>query len=78
MRPPLFFCAHFTYDLDKADNRLYRENVATSAKDEFYMYDRLNRLTSADRGDLNANKDGLDGAAVMYQDWDLDKLGNWE
>lgn len=69
---------HFTYGLDSATNRLYRENVVTSGKDEFYMYDTLNRLTSADRGDLNVNKDGLDGAAVKYQDWDLDNLGNWD
>ena len=69
---------NFTYGLDNSDNRLYRDNIATTGKDEFYMYDTLNRLTSADRGDLNGNKDGLSGAAVKYQDWQLDKVGNWD
>ena len=68
---------NYTYGLDKDDNRQYRENLLVSGKDEFYMYDTLNRLTSFDRGDLNGNKDGLSGAAVAYQDWDLDKVGNW-
>ncbi len=68
----------FTYGLDDRGNRLYRENNITSAKDELYKYDTLNRLTSADRGDLDGPKTGLSGAAVKYQDWDLDKVGNWE
>jgi len=67
----------FTYGLDKGDNRLYKKNMLAGAKDELYAIDTLNRLTSFDRGDLNANKDGLTGAAVKYQDWTLDKVGNW-
>jgi RHS repeat-associated protein len=51
--------------------------MLAGAKDELYGVDTLNRLTSFDRGDLNANKDGLTGAAVKYQDWTLDKVGNW-
>jgi len=51
--------------------------MLVGAKDELYGVDTLNRLTLFDRGDLNANKNGLTGAAVKYQDWTLDKVGNW-
>ena len=48
----------------------------TSGKDELYSYDTLNRLTAWDRGDLDEPKTGLTGAAVKYQDWALDRVGN--
>ena len=51
--------------------------MLAGAKDELCAVDTLNHLTLFDRGDLNANKDGLTGAAVRYQDWTLDKVGNW-
>ena len=67
----------FTYGYDRASNRLYREHTGASGLDEFYTYDDMNRLATAERGDLNANKDAITGTAAWEEDWSLDMTGNW-
>ena len=44
---------------------------------KFYTYDDMNRLATADRGDLNANKDAITGTPAWEEDWSLDMTGNW-
>ena len=68
----------YTYGYDRASNRTYRENTIASAKDEFYTYDAINRLTTFDRGDLNAGKTAISGTPVREEDWGLDMTGNWK
>jgi len=71
----------FKYGYDRASNRVWKENVvaANNGKDfdEFYTYDGMHRLKTFDRGDLNANKDGISGTPGREQDWGLDATGNW-
>ncbi len=67
----------YTYGYDRASNRLYRENATASGKDEFYTYDRVNRLVNSDRGDLNVGKTAISGIPVREEDWGLDMTGNW-
>ncbi len=66
----------YTYGDDRASNRLYRENTLTSGRDELYGYDQVNRLIAFQRGELNANKDGISGTAAKQEDWGLDMTGN--
>ncbi len=71
----------FNYGYDNAGNRFWRQ-VAVSGqgdKSEFYTYDRLNRLVSAERGTLvgtSPNFTGVTGKNRAH-DWTLDHLGNW-
>ncbi|TVS17111.1 MAG: hypothetical protein EA424_13360, partial [Planctomycetaceae bacterium] len=67
----------YTYDYDRASNRPYRENALASGRDELYGYDKVDRLVGFQRGELNANQDGITGTAVRAEDWDLDMTGNW-
>lgn len=67
---------------DRNSNRLYRENTVATANttnfDEFYTYDGLNRLVTADRGTLDGGKTGLvSNSRTFKQNWSLDPLGNW-
>ena len=48
-----------------------------STFDEYYQYDRLNRLRLMQRGTLNGTKTGVSGTPTKEQDWTLDKTGNW-
>jgi RHS repeat-associated protein len=72
----------FRYGYDKNSNRLWKENVVSGELetpkhlDELYAYDKLNRLTAADRGHLNANKDAVT-STNFRQAWTLDDVGNW-
>ncbi len=56
---------HYSYTYDRAGNRTSRNNELHSAFDEDYTYDRLDRLTAADRAD------------AFDQSWGLDGLGNF-
>jgi RHS repeat-associated protein len=67
----------FAYGYDRASNRLYRDHLVTSGRDEFYTYDGVQRLATMDRGDLNANKDAISGTPGKEEDWTLDMTGNW-
>ncbi len=71
---------HYNYGYDRSSNRKWRENTLTSGKDEYFTYDRLNRLTSTDRGDLTGtypNYTGISGTPAAERDYTLDALGNW-
>jgi len=66
---------------DRNSNRLYRENTETTDKDELYAYDRLNRLTTWHRGNLNGTKDEIpttESNRVRGQAWGLSPTGNWD
>ena len=67
----------YAYGYDRNSSRTWKENVVVSEKDELYAYDNLNRLTSSQRGTLNANKDEITGTPAREQDWTLDPVGNW-
>ena len=71
----------YQYGHDRNGNRLYEENLLESSLSELYHdgsgYDKLDRLTTFERGTLNANKDDLTGTADRGQYWTLDALGNW-
>ena len=61
---------------------LHRELWATAMIDVsdvsvLYAADGLNRLSDFDRGDLNANKDGI-ATLSFAQEWSLKALGNWD
>ncbi len=48
--------------------------------DEYYTYDRLNRLTGMTRGDLDGtypNYTGIAGGPTALRTYSLDSLGNW-
>jgi YD repeat-containing protein len=67
----------YTYGYDRASNRLYRENTLTAGADQWYGYDEVNRLIAFQRGELNANQDGIIGTPAREEDWSLDMSGNW-
>jgi len=66
---------------DRASNRLYREDPVADANnvdlDEYYTYDEMYQLVNLDRGDLNANKDGITGTPDSEEEWTFDATGNW-
>ncbi len=70
------------HGFDRASNRLYRGDPVAAVNgqnfDELYTYDGINQLTDFDRGNLNANQDGLVAASMNFaQEWSLDPTGNW-
>jgi len=73
----------YTYGYDRASNRLYRENTGLSGKDEFYTYDGMNQLESAQRGDLTGSPPTGVTSKSFAQQWKtdqgagLDPTGNW-
>ena len=76
--------AHHAHAYDRASNRLYREDLASSGSmgghhDEHYAYDQFNRLRSHERGELNQDKDGIvSSSRLLHEDWvNMDGLGNW-
>ncbi|MFO0425215.1 MAG: RHS repeat domain-containing protein, partial [Planctomyces sp.] len=72
--------ARYLYGYDFNGSRTWKEDTVAAAatvnQDEFFVYDGLNRLKSADRGDLNGGKTAITTLAFS-QDWDEDQLGNW-
>jgi hypothetical protein len=76
----------FRYGYDRASNRLWRENkvaadVTLTRKnlDEFYTYDGLDRLLTADRGDLTGGPPPTGVTSRTFkQNWTLEGLGNWK
>ena len=67
----------YKYGYDRASNRLWRENTLTSGKDEFYTYDGMYQLESAQRGDLTGTPPTGVTSKNFAQQWDLDPTGNW-
>jgi len=75
---------HYDYAYDRNSNRVYRQNAATTSKDECYTYDGLDRLATANRGALAGSPLTItDANAIFSQQWQnstdakLDSLGNW-
>jgi RHS repeat-associated protein len=70
----------FEHTYDRMSNRLTRDVTANNAptnKDEFYVYDGLDRLTKLNRGVL-ASGQITDVNAVFSQKWtQLESIGNW-
>ncbi len=73
----------YTYGYDRAGNRTYRSNEGPSGKDEFYTYDGMYRLETAERGDLTDTPPTGVTSKNFAQQWKtdtgpgLDPLGNW-
>jgi RHS repeat-associated protein len=72
----------YQYGYDRDSNRQYKANVVgtpvvSGGLDEYYAYDRLNRLTQMQRGVLNSGKTGISGTPAREMDWTLDPTGNW-
>ncbi|WP_145349512.1 RHS repeat domain-containing protein [Roseimaritima multifibrata] len=67
------------YGYDRASNRTWRENPSDPNRqhDWLYNYDGLDRLQSADRGELNAGHTAID-TLNLAQCWTLDPTGNWK
>ncbi len=69
---------------DRASNRLWREDAVAKSQgtpvylDERYTYDGMYQLAALQRGQLNANEDGLVADSKTFaEQWTLDPLGNW-
>ncbi len=74
---------HLQYGYDVSGNRTSRLDAVLAGQgqsyDEHYVYDQVNRLSSAERGDLDATSSGIIPATrTLAQAWSLDSLGNWE
>jgi len=67
----------YQYGYDRAGNRPYKANLVVTGDDWLYGHDGLNRLVNAQRGALNANKDGIVGTPANENQYGLDALGNW-
>lgn len=71
--------ARFLHGYNRVGLRMTRDVLTSGApdnRDEYYEYDRLDRLTKFNRGSLSG---GMiqDTAAAFNQAWGLDALGNW-
>ncbi len=67
---------------DRASNRLWRQDTVAAANsvdmDELYTYDGMYQLATLQRGELNANKNGLVAETKTFaEQWTLDPTGNW-
>ncbi|HNQ24830.1 MAG TPA: hypothetical protein PKK06_17250 [Phycisphaerae bacterium] len=72
----------YQYGCDNAGNRQFarlEQRGHDNDRSWLYGYDRLNRLTLAECGHLNAGNDGftLGPVTPKAQAWKLDLLGNW-
>jgi RHS repeat-associated protein len=67
----------YQYGYDRTSNRTFRDNLTASAKDHFYPYDGLDRVTTAKQGDLNAGRTDITGTPAFQETWTLESLGNW-
>jgi YD repeat-containing protein len=66
--------AGWSHDYDRVGNKLYQEALHDATESELYGYDGVYRLTSFERGQLNANKDDI-ASPTRSQTWTLDPLG---
>ncbi len=68
----------YQYGYDRTSARKWRDNlVGTSAKDEYYVTDGLDRLTTEKRGNLNAGKTDITGTPAYQEVFTLEATGNW-
>ena len=57
----------YTYGYGFDSNRMWRQDTVGTAKDEYYTYDNLNRLTDMQRGTLYGSYTGITGTPVNEQ-----------
>ena len=88
-RPTELLTAHslqpiigFDHSYDREDNKLNERKLHDPANSELYMYDSAYRLTTFDRGTLDANGTAIStptttAGALQLRDWTLDGVGNW-
>ena len=70
----------FEHTYDRASNKLSERNLHAVADSELYTYDSAQRLTSFERGELNANADAVISASPhtpLHGNWSFDGVGNW-
>ncbi len=74
----------YAHRYDRVGNRLSRDLLSTqqpaTSKDEYYVYDGLDRLSEFRRGTLTGTPPAITQAASnYYQQWtDLEPVGNWK
>jgi RHS repeat-associated protein len=69
--------AGWHHDYDRVGNKDYQEDLRDATQSELYAYDKVYRVTSFKRGQLNAQKDDITSPS-RTQTWTLDPLGNWD
>ena len=69
--------ASYFYGYDRDGNRIWKDDGVVSGRGEVYTYDSLNRLSTWQRGTLNATKTGLTGTALESQSFTADAAGNF-
>ncbi len=69
--------AGWSHAYDRIGNKKYQEDLQSATQSELYAYDKVYRVTSFKRGQLNGNKDDI-ASPSRTQTWSLDPLGNWD
>ncbi len=81
LKSPDYFVDRYRYGYDRSSSRIWRENVLTTLKDEYYAYDGLDRLESYSRGDLTGTYPSYTGintsTDVRREAWGLSQTGVW-
>ena len=72
----------FEHDYDAEDNKVNERKLHNTGNSELYAYDSAYRLTTFDRGTLNAGGTAITSpttlaGALQLRDWTLDGVGNW-
>ena len=71
----------FQYGYDRMNNRIFQRRLHDLNNSELYEYDSVYRLINFERGELNADGDGItnpSGDVSQGQEWDLDGVSNWD
>gem|GEM_PF-4308019 len=68
--------AGYNYGHDSVGNRIWSENLVNANKNELFVFDNADRLTSFKTGTLNGSKTAII-TPTYTQDWSLDSIGNW-
>ncbi len=69
---------HIQYGYNRASNRSWRKNLATSGQDEAYRYDGLYQLRDFARGNLNINCTLVGAIPEAEEEFTYDPTGNWQ
>ncbi len=67
----------YEYGYDRTSARKWRDNLQTTVKDEFYVIDGLDRVSTEKRGNLNAGRTDITGTPVFQEAFTLEATGNW-
>ena len=70
--------AEFRYGYDRDGEPLYKRDAVLPTQGELYGYDALGRMTTFERGTLNAANTAVAGTPAESRAWNLDALGNWQ